>query len=103
MSRAPTDVAQSFTLRFWREPRRGTCQQWRGQVWHEQQKHDEKPTSVADPEEAFEIVRRNLYRTCSMETLEGQTKGLPIRRFFRRLLQYPRRLSALCRKLRPQP
>jgi hypothetical protein len=61
MSQAPTDIVQSFQLRFWREPHEGTPARWRGKIWHEQQGLDERPTSVDNPEEAFEVVRRTLY------------------------------------------
>ncbi|MBS0248461.1 MAG: hypothetical protein JSR61_17735 [Proteobacteria bacterium] len=55
-----TDIVQSFWLRFWREPHRGPHREWRGSIWHEQQAVHDKPTMVANPEEAFEFVRRVL-------------------------------------------
>ncbi|MCW5691798.1 MAG: hypothetical protein KIT48_05490 [Pseudolabrys sp.] len=56
-----TDIVQSFWLRFWREPHRGAHREWRGSIWHEQQAAHDKPTIVANPEEAFEFVRRVLH------------------------------------------
>lgn len=56
-----TDIVQSFWLRFWREPHRGQQREWRGSIWHEQQAAHDKPTIVANPEEAFEFVRRVLH------------------------------------------
>lgn len=56
-----TDIVQSFWLRFWREPHRGQHREWRGSIWHEQQSAHDKPTIVANPEEAFEFVRRVLH------------------------------------------
>jgi hypothetical protein len=56
-----TDIVQSFWLRFWREPHRGQHREWRGSIWHEQQAAHDKPTIVANPEEAFEFVRRVLH------------------------------------------
>jgi len=56
-----TDIVQSFWLRFWREPHRGPHREWRGSIWHEQQAAHDKPTIVANPEEAFEFVRRVLH------------------------------------------
>ncbi|MBS0536818.1 MAG: hypothetical protein JSR72_22400 [Proteobacteria bacterium] len=55
-----TDIVQSFWLRFWREPHRGPHREWRGSIWHEQQAAHDKPTIVANPEEAFEFVRHVL-------------------------------------------
>lgn len=56
-----TDIVQSFWLRFWREPHRGQQREWRGSIWHEQQAAYDKPTVVANPEEAFEFIRRILH------------------------------------------
>ena len=61
MSRNPTDVIQSFRLRFWREPRQGAAGVWRGDVWHEQQNPGDEAFAVADPDEAFALVRKRLY------------------------------------------
>jgi hypothetical protein len=55
-----TDIVQSFWLRFWREPHHGQHREWRGTIWHEQQADHEKPTAIANPDEAFEFVRRAL-------------------------------------------
>jgi hypothetical protein len=60
MLKGPTDIAQSFRLRFWREPHPSVSDYWRGTVWWEQQRPGEKPTAVNSPEEAFEIVRSML-------------------------------------------
>jgi hypothetical protein len=61
MTRDPTDTIQSFRLRFWREPRQGTSAVWRGSVWHEQQSPGDEAVAVADPDEAFALVRSRLY------------------------------------------
>ena len=63
MPRSPTDILQSFRLRFWREPREGTPGEWRGSVWHEQQAPGEAAIAVINPEEAFALVRRALQQT----------------------------------------
>jgi hypothetical protein len=55
-----TDVIQSFRLRFWREPSRGASNDWRGDVWHEQQKPGDEAIAVANPDQAFELVRSRL-------------------------------------------
>ncbi len=60
MTPPPTDMIQSFRLRFWRESRRGISEDWRGDVWHEQQKRGEEAIVVANPEAAFELVRQTL-------------------------------------------
>jgi len=60
MQHLHTDIVQSFWLRFWREPHHGQQREWRGTIWHEQQADHEKPTAVANPDEAFEFVRRAL-------------------------------------------
>src|SRR5262245_49083948 len=60
MQQSPTQIVQSFWLRFWSESSQAEPQQWRGTIWHEQQSPGEKPRPVAGPEEAFEIVRRAL-------------------------------------------
>ena len=60
MPHAPTEIVQSFRLRFWWEPRAREFGDWRGTVWHEQQERHEKPIAVGSPEEAFELVRRAL-------------------------------------------
>ena len=57
MTSSPTDMIQSFRLRFWRESRQGISEDWRGDVWHEQQGPDEEAVVVANPEAAFELVR----------------------------------------------
>jgi hypothetical protein len=55
-----TDIIQSFRLRFWRESSHGAYSDWRGDVWHEQQKLDEGAIAVANPDQAFELVRKRL-------------------------------------------
>lgn len=60
MTSSPTDMIQSFRLRFWRESRQGISEDWRGDVWHEQQKPDEQAVVVANPEAAFDLVRQTL-------------------------------------------
>jgi len=60
MSISSTDIIQSFRLRFWRESSHGTHSDWRGDVWHEQQKLDEGAIAVANPDQAFELVRKRL-------------------------------------------
>jgi hypothetical protein len=55
-----TDVIQSFRLRFWREPSRGASSDWRGDVWHEQQKPGDGAIAVASLDQAFELVRSRL-------------------------------------------
>jgi hypothetical protein len=65
----PTDIVQSFWLRFWREPHRGLSIHWRGTVWHEQQRPGESPAAVASPEEAFEFVRRALNSSLANDAL----------------------------------
>jgi hypothetical protein len=61
MPRNPTDVIQSFRLRFWREPRQGDSGLWRGDIWHEQQTPGDGAIAVANPDEAFELVRSRLH------------------------------------------
>jgi hypothetical protein len=61
MPSSPTEVIQSFRLRFWREPRQGASGVWRGDIWHEQQNPGEEAVAVADPDEAFELVRNRLH------------------------------------------
>jgi hypothetical protein len=61
MTLSPTDMIQSFRLRFWRESRQGKSEDWRGEVWHEQQEPDEEAVVVANPEAAFELVRQTLH------------------------------------------
>jgi hypothetical protein len=60
MPLSPTDMIQSFRLRFWRESRHGGPEDWRGDVWHEQQEPDEEAVIVANPEAAFELVKHTL-------------------------------------------
>ena len=60
MPLSSTDMIQSFRLRFWRESRHGIPADWRGDVWHEQQKPGEEAVVVANPEAAFELVRQTL-------------------------------------------
>jgi len=70
-----TDIVQSFWLRFWREPHRGQHREWRGSIWHEQQAAHDKPTSVANPEEAFEFVRRVLRGEADGADISGSPAG----------------------------
>jgi hypothetical protein len=65
MPRNPTDVIQSFRLRFWREPRQGASSVWRGDVWHEQQNPGDEAFAVVSPDEAFALVRNRLYDSVS--------------------------------------
>lgn len=60
MTLSRTDIIQSFRLRFWRESHHGSAEDWRGDVWHEQQNPGEEKVVVANAEEAFEFVRRKL-------------------------------------------
>jgi hypothetical protein len=60
MPSSPTEIIQSFRLRFWREPRQGASGVWRGEFWHEQQKPGDEAVAVANPDEAFELVRNRL-------------------------------------------
>ena len=62
MTRSPTDIIQSFRLRFWLELAPGAPGNWRGDVWHEQQHRGEQPVAVVSPEEAFDHVRKTLNR-----------------------------------------
>lgn len=52
--------AQSFLLRFWYERSETGPSQWRGAVWTQSFGPDDPHQPVADPEQAFEIVRRAL-------------------------------------------
>jgi hypothetical protein len=79
MTPPPTDMIQSFRLRFWRESRQGLSEDWRGDVWHEQQKPDEEAVVVANPEAAFELVRQTLRffsGTNDAETHPNQRAGI---------------------------
>jgi hypothetical protein len=71
MPLSSTDVIQSFRLRFWRESRRGGVEDWRGDVWHEQQERDDGAVVVANPEQAFDLVRHALQHFSG--TLDGAT------------------------------
>jgi hypothetical protein len=58
---ARPEILQSFWLRFWREPQEdGRSGEWRGTVWHEQQRPEDGPRAVANPEEAFKLIRITL-------------------------------------------
>ena len=46
MPRKPTNVVQSFRLRFWREPHVS-----RGDIWHERQDPHDEAIAIADPDE----------------------------------------------------
>src|SRR4029077_6993537 len=63
MPLSPTDLIQSFRLRFWRESLEEGTGAWRGDVWHEQQAPEQKATVVVSPEAAFDLVRRALQRS----------------------------------------
>jgi hypothetical protein len=67
MRQEPTDIVQSFRLRFWREPHPGTSDYWRGTVWWEQQRPDEKAAAVNSPEDAFKFVRSMLHAHAGIE------------------------------------
>jgi hypothetical protein len=54
MTPGPNDLIQAFRLRFWRE----SPDNWRGKFFHE---HLE--ISVANPEQAFELIRQALQWT----------------------------------------
>lgn len=60
MSLKSTDVIQSFRLRFWRESSRGATGDWRGDVWHEQQKPGDGAIPIAHPDEAFALIMNRL-------------------------------------------
>jgi hypothetical protein len=71
MSSSKTDIVQSFRLRFWREPSQNEFSQWRGSIWHEQQRPGDEPAAVADAEHAFEIIRRVLHSGASIPAPTG--------------------------------
>ena len=71
MRQEPTDIVQSFRLRFWREPHPSVSDYWRGTVWCEQQRPDEKPAAVNSPEDAFKIVRSMLGVHAGIEAETG--------------------------------
>ena len=52
-------------------------QDWRGEVWHEQQKPDEEAVTVANPEVAFELVRQTLRLFSGTHDAETQPDRLP--------------------------
>jgi hypothetical protein len=64
-----TDIVQSFTLRFWREPTQSKAPHeaphWRGKIWHEQMPGGQA-ASVAEPEDAFEMIRLVLHSGASI-------------------------------------
>jgi hypothetical protein len=101
MRQSPTQIVQSFWLRFWHESDQGELQQWRGTIWHEQQRPGEKPKVVADPEEAFEIVRRALDLPSGSEGLKFPLDGRVPRNPRRHaIFEWPRRALAQYRALR---
>jgi hypothetical protein len=51
MTPSPNDLIQAFRLRFWRESQ----DNWRGKFFHEKLE-----ISVANPEQAFELIRQTL-------------------------------------------
>src|SRR3954471_12442855 len=73
----PTEVIQSFRLRFWREPRQGAAGVWRGDIWHEQQNPGDEAVAVADPDEAFELVRDRLRRVSQGPATKDTQKDRP--------------------------
>jgi hypothetical protein len=77
MTLSPTDVIQSFRLRFWRESRQGISGDWRGDVWHEQQKPGEEPVAVASPQAAFELVTDTLQRFSAKLDAETRSSARP--------------------------
>src|SRR5262245_21389337 len=60
MSEIRPEDAQSFWLRFWYERSWLEAGHWRGTVWNQRQHPSESPQPVADPEEAFAVVRHAL-------------------------------------------
>jgi hypothetical protein len=56
-----TDIVQSFRLHFWREPTQSEALHWRGKIWHEQQVPGDEAASVANAEDAFEMIRLILH------------------------------------------
>jgi hypothetical protein len=101
---APSDIAQSFWLRFWREPDGEGTEQWRGTVWHEQQASDEKPIAVASPQEAFNLVRRRLHISIgvndSMHLLADRPQEKKLNRIRPGRFQSSQLLLALWRRIR---
>jgi hypothetical protein len=61
-----TDIVQSFRLHFWREPTQSEVLLWRGKIWHEQQRPGDEPASVANAEDAFEMIRLVLHSGASV-------------------------------------
>jgi hypothetical protein len=61
-----TDIVQSFRLHFWREPTQSEASHWRGKIWHEQQMPGDEAASVADAEDAFEMIRLILHSGVSL-------------------------------------
>jgi hypothetical protein len=105
MPRNPTDVIQSFRLRFWREPRQGGSSVWRGDIWHEQQNPGDEAIAVADPDEAFELVRSRLHGVSQAREARHIRKDYPDDRGkdgsapnFRKILRHS--LVTIRRKLR---
>lgn len=104
MSRAPTEIVQSFWLRFWWEPHRSPSGQWRGTIWHEQQTPGEKPTAVANPQEAFEFVWRTLDHSSRLDpSASRDDAGSPPRRFPPPATTCLQPLRAFWHKLRGEP
>jgi hypothetical protein len=77
MQQLPTHVQQSFWLRFWRVSIQAEPQQWRGEIWHEQQEADETFKPVIGPEEAFEVIRRTLDLPSGLNTPKVPLDGNP--------------------------
>jgi hypothetical protein len=62
MSDIRSEEAQSFLLRFWFERSLFGVGHWRGTLWDQRQDPDDSARPVADPEEAFALVRLALMR-----------------------------------------
>jgi len=79
MTLNPTDIIQSFRLRFWRESSQGSSGDWRGDVWHEQQKRGDEAVAIASPDEAFELIKNRL-QWFSQESNAGRSSAIPAKR-----------------------
>jgi hypothetical protein len=63
MPPSPTDIIQSFWLRFWRESTGDRSPIWRGMIWHDQQDSEDTAVAVPNPEAAFEFIRKRLEKS----------------------------------------
>ncbi|WP_349370080.1 hypothetical protein [Salinarimonas sp.] len=77
--------AQSFLLRFWYERSETGPSQWRGAVWSQSLGPDDPHLPVADPEQAFEIVRRALAGAAPADGAPPESPPAPAG-FWRRLV-----------------